>query len=747
MSRLLRYIVGLFALCLMRFSVEAQIVDSAQVHWFDSVSRCLRLYSDDTNKLNIIEQIATQYSNVDTIIKYANEGLALAKKLNSNKHIISAYRILGRSHYYSLKFGDAVQCFKEALTIAEQTNNRREVGLCYHNIAAAMAMMNDYEKADEYDYLALKVFYELDDSVLISEIYRTLGYMCVNYNLYETAKRHFHQSLEIDLKQGDSTKVANDYLYFSIVDQQKFKYSKIDSLIFESKNYIRKSHDLLTKNSNEWELLIVCQTAMSVFFDCAIATEGKQREILLDSSKMFYNKGKEIAQKSGFFNLSYEFRFWEVSYHLFRKEYSKAYQILAETEKQVNDNPMLQHYGIENDLLFHYYYINKGDYKKAYEYLCLADSLDLLTIDNEYAIKATNSSVQNEFTNILHKLYFNDAQANLQRQLSEHRRKMINYGAIVFCVFLGFVAIFIMRNIRNKSILGEKLKQSYAKMEQQRNQLANVNNQITSSINYAQRIQNSMVPSSTELSRIFGDTLIYWKPLNIVSGDFYWATQVGNQKLFTIADCTGHGVPGAFMSILGISTLCDVTSSVEFLRGNVTAAAILNMLRDKVIESLRQSEDSGMSLDGMDMALCIINEATLTMQYAGAFRPIVIIRDGEVIELKADKMPVSFLTTNNKSFTNNIYQLRDNDVVYMFSDGITDQFGHNQSGKEQKFSAKRLYAILQQIYKKPFNEQKVIINDMLFQWRTSGGITVQQTDDIILTGFRIDEQFKNSLQC
>jgi serine phosphatase RsbU (regulator of sigma subunit) len=226
---------------------------------------------------------------------------------------------------------------------------------------------------------------------------------------------------------------------------------------------------------------------------------------------------------------------------------------------------------------------------------------------------------------------------------------------------------------------------------------------------------------------------IFYRPRDIVSGDFYWMSKKEDKLIIVAADCTGHGVPGAFMSMLGVAFLNEIVNK----ENEVYANEILNKLREHVVNSLNQpslpsSERSEeLAKEGMDIALCVIDHQTLTLQYAGAYNPLIMIRDGELSEIKADKMPVAYSDYHgNKTFTNNLVALAPGDCVYMFSDGYADQFGGDD---EKKFSSKRLKAALLEVSSLPMSEQEKVMMQHHDNWKGNRN----QIDDVLLIGIRI----------
>ena len=283
-------------------------------------------------------------------------------------------------------------------------------------------------------------------------------------------------------------------------------------------------------------------------------------------------------------------------------------------------------------------------------------------------------------------------------------------------VFAGFaiILVFILLVIRQNNI---RRKTNIVLTEQKK--------QITDSIVYAERIQRALLPPKEQLDEILNEYFILLKPLHIVSGDFYWIKEINQYIIIAAADCTGHGVPGAFMSMLGISFLNEIVSK----EGITQANHILNELRQYVKTSLKQTGKEDDAKDGMDMALYAINKDTLKLQFAGAYNPLFIIRDNELIALKPDRQPIA-IHVKEKDFTNTVFQLQTNDVLYSFSDGFIDQFG-GEKGK--KFMIKNFKKLLLDIHKKSFKEQKEILNNELINW--SGNY--DQLDDILVIGIKI----------
>lgn len=268
-----------------------------------------------------------------------------------------------------------------------------------------------------------------------------------------------------------------------------------------------------------------------------------------------------------------------------------------------------------------------------------------------------------------------------------------------------------------------ELKEAYEKVEKQ-------HQEIKDSINYAKNIQIALLPSGDNIEQLLPERFIIYRPRDIVSGDFYWLNKIDNRIIIAAADCTGHGVPGAFVSMLGISFLNEIVNKNNVYKPDL----VLNELRDMVISALNQNKKEVM--DGMDISLALIDLDSLELQYAGAFNPLLIYRNNgkdeyEMIQIDGDRMPIGLYLKDNEPFLNREFQLRKGDTIYMFSDGYPDQFGGNRD-KKQKFMRKRFKQLLSKVQPENMEKQKQILEEKLDKWQGN----VHQTDDITVIGIR-----------
>ena len=251
--------------------------------------------------------------------------------------------------------------------------------------------------------------------------------------------------------------------------------------------------------------------------------------------------------------------------------------------------------------------------------------------------------------------------------------------------------------------------------------------ELDDSISYAERIQRAIMPPLDLVDTILPKSFILYLPKDVVSGDFYFVEQYGDEIVFASVDCTGHGVPGALMSVVGFNYLHQAVTE----KGITKPSEILSFLDAGVNERLRQTGGESGVNDGMDLSLCTLNIKTKILQYAGAYNPLYIISNNELLQTKADKSPIGVNTDGvTDEYTNHSFQLKEGDCVYLFSDGYADQFG---GPKGKKMMYKRLRNLLLEVHQKPMNSQKDILHTAFTDWQKEE----EQVDDVLLMGVRI----------
>lgn len=296
----------------------------------------------------------------------------------------------------------------------------------------------------------------------------------------------------------------------------------------------------------------------------------------------------------------------------------------------------------------------------------------------------------------------------------------------------------------HKEELEEKVKQRTIEMSSQQEEIQAQNDQLTTtydklnisykqikdSIHYAKKIQTAVLPQPDEINEVLTNYFIYFRPRDIVSGDFYWAKQIGDKLLVAAVDCTGHGVPGAFLSLLGVSFLNEIATEYASNSNSIKAADVLMRLRDKVKIALRQEENATKAArEAMDISLCVVDKKEGKLQFSGAHNPLYRVRQGELIEYKGDRMPISF-QKREQAFTNYEINLTKGDRFYLFSDGFVDQFGGYNG---DKYKTRRFKSTILSMNSVPINSQGELFDKLFNDWRKN----TKQIDDVLIIGFEV----------
>ncbi|OFY85505.1 MAG: hypothetical protein A3F72_10045 [Bacteroidetes bacterium RIFCSPLOWO2_12_FULL_35_15] len=423
--------------------------------------------------------------------------------------------------------------------------------------------------------------------------------------------------------------------------------------------------------------------------------------------------------------------------YISQKQYEKAIEKLKEALALSNEikaqKQLSQAYLMSSEV-----YFEMGNYKQAYEshqkYSNLKDSM--FSKESTGQIAEMNTKYETDKKNREIELLKKEKEIQLLNQEMVNGRNIFIRNSLIGGCILVLIIVVILFN-RNKvkqkanNILAEKnknIEEQKEEIELKNGELALKNKEITSSIIYAKNIQNAILPPDSKIQKLLPDSFVLYKPKDIVSGDFYWIEELGNQVLVAAADCTGHGVPGAFMSIVGNNLLQQAIN----VYGLSKPFLILNNLNKNISKMLNQSEETIISVkDGMDIALLSIDKETKQIEFAGAFNPLWIIRNKQLIEIKANKHPVgAFIYEELKQFTPHIVETQPGDILYIFTDGYADQFG---GPKGKKYKYKPLQELLIAINEIPMSKQKEVLNSTIEDWKGD----LEQVDDILIIGIRI----------
>jgi ligand-binding sensor domain-containing protein/serine phosphatase RsbU (regulator of sigma subunit) len=299
------------------------------------------------------------------------------------------------------------------------------------------------------------------------------------------------------------------------------------------------------------------------------------------------------------------------------------------------------------------------------------------------------------------------------------------FYSLLLASLIYLLIILSTRRLRSANLMLREKELASSEISRQKEELTLKNKNITDSINYAKRIQVAMMPKSKHFGRLFPESFVYYKSKDIVSGDFYWVNEINDKIFFAVVDCTGHGVPGAFMSIIGYELLRNIIN----VKGVTRPSEILNILNEDFSGIFDQDEDFSFR-DGMDIGFCVIDKKNAILEFAGAFSPLYIIRNNSIIEIRGNRFSVGLMEdTGGEKFENHSIHLRKDDMIYLFSDGYPDQFGGTEG---KKFKYRRFRHLLLNIHTLPAGRQMEMLDQSIVQWMGDH----EQVDDILIMGVR-----------
>jgi len=336
-----------------------------------------------------------------------------------------------------------------------------------------------------------------------------------------------------------------------------------------------------------------------------------------------------------------------------------------------------------------------------------AYSTNISNLQGSYSLEKSEANVK-ELT-----------QANEIQELKNKKNTYFIFGLLAIAFIVIAVAVMLFKQNKQKQLTNIQLKE-------QNHIIAEKKQEIDNSIQYAKGIQLAILPNVQELNTHFPQSFVYYKPKDVVSGDFYWFSKVDKDFYCIAADCTGHGVPGALMSIIGMDKIVQAI----FEKKISAPGEILSFLNKQIKQVLKQHSDASKQMDGMDLALLKFNESLTEVEFSGANRPLFIIRDKTIIEYKADKMAIAGFTANEQQFTTTKIALQKDDSLFIFTDGYADQFG-GDTGK--KFMSKNLKDLLLSISYLSSKEQEEKIANAFSDWKKS----YEQVDDVLVIGIKI----------
>lgn len=630
--------------------------------------------SIDKNKVIILNELFKLYRNNNPAkaLEYTEEALIIAKRHSDYSGIASSLNNIGVVHRHRGDLDKALASYIEALHIQEDHKFDDALAYTYNNIGTIYSLKNNYKKALEYFLKAYVQFESINHKLRIVGSLNNIGNVYATMGDYNKALGYYLKSVEYYDSLEDKnqafvpyTNIGNAYLNLGDADRALEFYNK--SLVYEQAD---------NNTIGEANALHNFGTVFKTMNDYDQAIE-------------FFNLSLSKAQETGD-----------------RLLLKTIYESLA------NVNFM------------------KGDFFMAYSFLQLHNVAKDSLFNEESNRRIAELENAYEFDQQQKQIEFLKTAGELQRlQIKNDKNIIIATISISLLGIMLSVIIFkeykeIKKNKKLLEIKTEEIIQRKDEIEAQKQVIEEKNDNITESINYAKSIQKSILKFEATPDKL-NNSFILFKPKDIVSGDFFWYNHFNGIDVFVTADCTGHGVAGAFMTVIGITLLNEIVNKEEI----TDPKEILRALDQKVMHSLQQQATHS-GTHGMDVSICLVDVANKKVTYSGAGRPLYYFQKGEFYKIKGSSASIGDSIVETKEFENHIITCSSGDSFYMFSDGYPDQFGGPDN---KKFLTKRLKSLLIEVQGMDMADQKDRLNKDIEEWMKNS----EQTDDIVVTGFQM----------
>lgn len=607
------------------------------------------------------------------------------------------YKYLDKVSYFEQQDADSAFWYaNEAYKIARGSESLYLNGKTSLGLAMMYQSQSEYKKAALFYKEGISFAEKLDNKPMMAQAYNGFGNLFAIQKQMDQAAEYFNKALEISKELKDNRKVSVILMNLANIEYNNAYFS----------NNFKKCNAAYSE-AYDWAILAK-DTGQQISclgnWGMSYGDEG-QFELSIDKLTKAIGIANSVNHRS---DLIFLYHYLGRTYGLM-KQHQKAMEAFLTSMKLAEEFNDLD-YQSENFYCLAESNYELGNYKLAYDqfekYKNIEDTISSKEITaelNTIKVKYDTEKKQKEIELL---------------KVSANKDRIVKISLMAGAVLLLVLAFLMFNRYRLKEKTNKLL-------EHQNSIISEKNKDISDSINYAKKIQDAILPSINDIKKVFPDSFILSIPKDVVSGDFYWFAQQDHLKLFVIADCTGHGVPGAFMSMIGNTLLNNIVNERKIYRPDL----ILNELRNEIIKSLKQGEGSP-SKDGMDISLFCLNTQSGLLEIACANNPVWILKsEGIFLEIKPDKQPIGYASADHKDFSLQSISLEKGDVIYQFTDGYADQFG-GEKGK--KFKYNQLKELLLSIKNTPVENQEEILRQRFIQWKSN----LDQIDDVLVSGIR-----------
>jgi serine phosphatase RsbU (regulator of sigma subunit) len=592
----------------------------------------------------------------------------------------------------------AFEFANEALNLSKKISYTKGIGLSHNSLGDLNWFSGDYTKSSDHYFKALAIFEELKDKEGMAQCYRNIGWIYQGQQNYPLTLEYYFKSLKLNEELDLKLRIIANYDDLGIVYKLMKKYT-------EALDYCRRTIRLSTEINSKKGVSTGYGNLGAIYYEMG------NYDLSIESYK---TATKMYDDFDDHYNLADGYNGMATAYFKLRK----PDKTIEYAEKALQIGKDFNFKTIQSDAYnkLAYAYAFKKNYAEGVKYLEFYSSMQDSTYNesNSEQINEMSAKYESEKKELMISSLEKDK--NLSEEKLQQEKNFKIYLAL-FCVVIAVFAFFLFKSNIQKKKANEALSSAYSEIEIK-------NKDITDSINYSKRIQDASLPPVELRKELFPDSFILFKPKDIVSGDFYWYAEKEGKKVIAACDCTGHGVPGALMSMIGNNILNQIVNE----KGITSAAEILNQLHLDIRKSLKQDEHPE-NKDGMDIALLVFNSAS-EVEYAGAQRPLWLVSNEVLTEIKGNKFSIGGMQIEtDRKFTNHRLTLSENDTLYIFTDGYADQFG-GPDGK--KFMTKNLKDLILRIQNESMPQQGKLLDDSLEAWKER----TEQVDDILMIGIK-----------
>ena len=611
------------------------------------------------------------------------------------------YRLdsIAEQYFQNSNYQKAVDFSKEGVGIAEKLNSDSMLIRLYLRMSYSADYLGFYDLCQEYNFQLLELYEKTKNRSGVGSALNDIGIIHYYKDEYQQALKYAFKALEIYKSLDDSAGIAMCYNNIANSNADNTDYKKGLEYYFKALE--------INKKLNDYDGIVMCLGNIGETY-----FEMEQFE----KASEYYNEAEKLG-------LKHEVDIWYM----------------------ITPYLGIAHCGLENnDVLKALDYANKtleitteNDFRaeRSQVYLTLSDIYELMgnsqkALDLFRAHKNLEDSIYRDENktkiaelSTMYELREKDTQIELQKTRIDRenqilqRNKIVLYILVLAVVIVLFFVYYLFRQNKRRKRTNSLLNEKNELIEEK-------NHNITQSILYARKIQNAILPAVSDVKKSFPESFIFYKPKDIVSGDFYWHHQENDMSIIAAVDCTGHGVPGAFMSMMANDLLNQIVLDEKV----VTPSVALTNLDARIKQNLKKGEDESESRDGLDISLCVYNHQQNLVEYSGAKNDLYLLRDGQLIIHKANRYSIGG-SVENKTFKDESIQIQSGDEVFLFTDGLADQFGGE---KDKKYSYKRFRELLISISNQNMSEKEKSISETFESWKGNN----EQLDDICIIGIK-----------